>query len=175
MADVKTLIKDKAFTLEALFKPVLPPSHIVGLLNKYVIGQDEAKKTLATVVSSHTAIVTHNTKPENKGSQLRKNNLMLIGSSGSGKTYLVETLGKVLERDVLIIDISMYTSAGYVGRDTDSIIEDASDVCDKDPERMNNMIIFVDEIDKISSAGENGTVNSTKVQSQLLKLAESVS
>ena len=168
---VKNVMTNGGFKLEALFEPIIPPSTIVKELSNYVIGQENAKKALATTVCYHTLICSHNTD-KNATVELKKSNLVLIGSSGSGKTFLVETLGKILNRKVLIVDISSFTSAGYVGRDTDSIMKEAMELCDNNMEEFSKMIIFLDEIDKICTGSDTSGVNSSKVQSQLLKLIE---
>lgn len=170
---LKEVMAAGSILLEAKFKPIIAPSEIVNRLDQYVVGQHKAKVALATTVCYHNLICEHNAAAKDSGKiELKKSNLVLIGSSGSGKTYLVETLGKILDRKVLVVDIANFTSSGYVGRDVDSIIKEALELCDDDQEEFENMIIFIDEIDKIAGGGDSSGVNSTKVQGQLLKLIE---
>jgi ATP-dependent Clp protease ATP-binding subunit ClpX len=171
--NLKDVLTNGGFTLEPTFEPILAPSDIVKKLDNYVIGQEKAKKALATTICYHALICTHNKQPAHKIEfELKKSNLVLIGSSGSGKTFLVETLGRILNRKVLIVDISSFTSSGYVGRDTESILKEAMELCNNNEEEFGRMIIFLDEIDKIAAGSDSSGVNSTKVQSQLLKLIE---
>jgi ATP-dependent Clp protease ATP-binding subunit ClpX len=166
---LKDVLLHSGLELKAKFEPLIPPSVIIEKLNSYVIGQHRAKEALALTVCYHSLLCKYN--KTNPPFRIKKGNLMLVGPSGSGKTYLVETLGKVLKRKVLVIDISSYTSAGYVGRDIDSILLEALDLCNDDFEEVSKMIIFIDEVDKIADGNGDG-VNGGKVQSQLLKLIE---
>lgn len=149
---------------------VMNPSTIVENLNRFVVGQEEAKKALSIVVSNHLAGLLYKDEAVN----IRKSNLLILGSSGSGKTLLIQSLKKFLDLDVLIVDITQFSRTGYVGRQLDEILDDMMKVCDWDEKRAEKGIIFIDEIDKISSNEEEGgsSVSTTAVQNALLKMIE---
>lgn len=168
--DLEKLPKNRKVYLKAAFTMHPAPSDIVNQLNQYVIGQEEAKKALAVTLVNNDVINEHNdTKPE---IVIRKTGLLLAGPSGSGKTYLIETLGRILKRKVMIVDITSFTQAGYVGRDVESILKEAEAICDSDVQEMEKMIIFIDEVDKLATSHETGKIGTLAVQQQLLKLIE---
>jgi ATP-dependent Clp protease ATP-binding subunit ClpX len=145
----------------------LKPSDIKARLDQYIIGQEEAKKALATAVVNHYIITKYN--KEKHDTHLKKTSLMLVGSTGTGKTYMLEVLGRVLRKHVVVIDITHYTQAGYVGKSVESILYEAQTVSKGD---LDNTIIFIDEIDKVSESLNNSEVSGRAVQMELLKLIE---
>lgn len=146
------------------------PSEIVAELDKYVIGQVEAKKSLAVTITNHEVITQYNRK--RAGNDLRRTNLLMVGPSGSGKTMLVQTLARILKKPILIVDITEFTQSGYVGRDVNDILKDLSAKCGDDLEKIQNAIIVVDEIDKITTVDYDSDVSTLGVQRGLLKLIE---
>ena len=145
------------------------PSSIVKELDRFVIGQDAAKKALAVSVINSQIIQEHFTKTKE---QLKNNNLLLVGPSGSGKTLLIQTLGKILKRDVLIVDITQFTNEGYVGRSPSDILIDLQTICNTKLSRMEKAIIFIDELDKISTMDVDSDISTLGVQRGLLKMVE---
>ncbi|AMN30959.1 hypothetical protein BFS06_12160 [Clostridium perfringens] len=144
------------------------PSQLKKELDKYVIGQDEAKKILAVEVYNHF-------KRINIGNLIDKTNILLIGDTGTGKTYLVETLAKILDLPLSIVDITRYTESGYSGDDVENIIKDLLIQSNKDVEMAQQGIIYIDEVDKIASGKDSlnrKDVSGQGVQKSLLKIIE---
>jgi ATP-dependent Clp protease ATP-binding subunit ClpX len=152
-------------------KIVLRPSEVVAHLDSYIIGQADAKKAIALTVVNHMAADEHNTKNPD-GVQIDKTNLLLVGPTGSGKTALVKALAKFMHVPVLIVDITEYTSAGYVGRDIEEIMDDLLDAADGDVLLAEKAIVFIDEVDKLAPGGRGDSVATTGVQQSLLKILE---
>lgn len=147
------------------------PSEIVAELDRYVVGQEQAKKILAITVANHAVLSKYNLNNPNEA-PIKRSNLLLVGPSGSGKTYLVETLGRLLNKPLLTVDITHFTQAGYKGKDVGSIIQELFNVVKK-PEEAANAIIFIDEIDKIGTFDADGEgVSTTGVQRELLRLID---
>lgn len=159
-------------------KDIPAPHKIKARLDEYVIGQEQAKKVISVAVYNHYKRVFMETskkqEEEDDGVRIEKSNILMIGPTGSGKTYLVKTLAKLLDVPLAIADATSLTEAGYIGDDIESVISKLLAAADNDVEKTERGIIFIDEIDKIAKKKDTNTrdVSGESVQQELLKLLE---
>ena len=170
LRDEQLLKKSTDFSMGELPKP----AEIKAFLDNYVIGQDEAKCALSVSVYNHYKRLLQNGKDEDV--EIEKSNIVMVGSTGTGKTLLARTIARLLKVPFTIVDATVLTEAGYVGEDIESILTRLLQVADYKVEEAERGIVFIDEIDKIARKGDNPSitrdVSGEGVQQGLLKLLE---
>lgn len=151
-------------------KKVPAPHQIRAMLDEYVVGQDYAKKVMSVAVYNHYKRIAN----KDADVEIEKSNMLMIGPTGCGKTYLVKTLAKILDVPLAIADATSLTEAGYIGDDIESVVSKLLTAADNDIDRAENGIIFIDEIDKLARKRDTSQrdVNGESVQQGLLKLLE---
>lgn len=168
---------------------LMKPKAIKEFMDKYVVGQEEAKKALSVAVYNHYKRVfgqqaesamrgknAVSVKDELRDVELKKSNILMIGPTGSGKTYMIQTLARIMNVPLAIADATSLTEAGYVGEDVESVLQRLLNAADGDVERAQQGIVYIDEIDKIAKAGGSSSktkdVSGEGVQQALLKIME---
>ena len=155
-------------------KRIPKPKEIKSYLDQYVIGQDEAKRYLSVAVYNHYKRLQQPTSDD--GVEIEKSNIIMVGSTGTGKTLLARTIAKMLDVPFTIVDATVFTEAGYVGEDVESILTRLLQVADYNKENAERGIVFIDEVDKIARKSDNPSitrdVSGEGVQQGLLKLLE---
>ena len=147
--------KGKKGTAAPKLKKVPKPREIKEFLDQYVIGQDDAKRYLAVSVYNHYKRLQ---QPADDGVEIEKSNIIMVGSTGTGKTLLARTIAKLLDVPFTIVDATVFTEAGYVGEDVESILSRLLQVADYDQEAAERGIVFIDEIDKIARKSDNPSI-----------------
>ena len=155
-------------------KKVPKPKEIKDFLDQYIIGQDEAKRYLSVAVYNHYKRLQQ--PKDDNGVEIEKSNIIMVGSTGTGKTLMARTIAKLLDVPFTIVDATVFTEAGYVGEDVESILSRLLQVADYDLAAAERGIVFIDEIDKIARKSDNPSitrdVSGEGVQQGLLKLLE---
>ena len=167
----------RAQSVEADFGELPKPKDIKAYLDQYIIGQDDAKKYLSVAVYNHyKRLLSQQDEAADDNVEIEKSNIVMVGSTGTGKTLLARTIAKLLKVPFTIVDATVFTQAGYVGEDVESILSRLLQVADYDVARAERGIVFIDEIDKIARKGDNPSitrdVSGEAVQQSMLKLLE---
>src|SRR5215218_11289829 len=157
--DQELMVRDDKNSGSSAFKlTVKKPVEVKKFLDEYIIGQDDAKKVMAVAVYNHYKRLQYKADVPKDEIEIEKSNIVMVGETGTGKTLLAKTIAKLLNVPFAIVDATVFTEAGYVGEDVESMLTRLLQSCDYDVASAERGIVYIDEIDKIARKGDNPSI-----------------